>query len=55
MALARAINHAHSAAPDFLQNLVIANPPVRILHFVFDKDRFKGLARCLAITIQSLP
>ena len=41
MALACAINHAHSAASDFLQNLVIANPPVRVVHFVFSQDRFK--------------
>ena len=55
MPLTRAINHAHSAASDFLQNLVIANPPVRVPHFVFGEDRFERFAGCLAITLESLP
>jgi len=41
MPLARAINHAHAAAADFLQDFVIANAPVRVLHFVFSKDGFE--------------
>src|SRR6478672_89980 len=55
MPLTRAINHPHSAAPDLLQNLVIADSPVRVPHFVFGKDRFERFARCLAITLKSLP
>src|SRR6266481_6826187 len=55
MPLARAINHAHSAASDLLQNFVIANPPMRVSHFVFGEDRFERFAGCLAITLESLP
>src|SRR6266705_1972881 len=33
MPLTRAINNAHSAASDFLQNFVVADAPVRVLHF----------------------
>src|SRR5437899_862957 len=55
MPLARAINHPHSAASDLLQNFVIANPPVRVPHFVFGEDRFERFAGCLAITLESLP
>src|SRR6266566_3966651 len=55
MPLARAINHAHSAASDFLQNFVIANPPMRVPHFVFGEDRFERFTGCLAITLESLP
>src|SRR6476660_8857526 len=55
MPLTRAINHPHSAAPDLLQNLVIANAPMRVPHFVFGEDRFERFARCLAITLESLP
>src|SRR6266566_8242860 len=55
MPLARAINHAHSAASDFLQNFVIADPPVRVPHFVFGEDRFERFTGCLAITLESLP
>ena len=55
MPLARAINHAHSAASDFLQNFVIADPPVRVPYFVFGEDRLERFARCLAIILKSLP
>src|SRR5438552_15098133 len=55
MPLPSAINYAHSAAADFLQNLVIANPPMRVPHFVFGEDRFERFAGCLAITLESLP
>src|SRR6478672_5119245 len=55
MPLARAINHAHSAASDFLQNLVIADPPLRVPHFVFGEDRLERFARGLAIILKSLP
>src|SRR6478672_11389589 len=54
MPLARAINHAHSAASDFLQNLVIADSPLRVPHFVFGEDRLERFARCLAIILKSL-
>ncbi|KAG0506265.1 MAG: hypothetical protein Udaeo_03550 [Candidatus Udaeobacter sp.] len=55
MPLTRAINHAHSAASDFLQNFVIADPPVRVPHFVFGEDRLERFARCLTIILKSLP
>src|SRR6476661_7406796 len=55
MPLARAINHAHSAASDFLQTLVIADSPLRVPHFVFGEDRLERFARCLAIILKSLP
>src|SRR6059058_5286379 len=55
MPLARAINHAHSAASDFLQNFVIADPPMRVPHFIFGEDRFERFTGCLAITLESLP
>src|SRR5205823_11875635 len=35
--------------------LVIADSPMRVPHFVFGKDRFERFARCLAITLKSLP
>src|SRR2546429_8634797 len=53
--LARAINHAHSAASDSLENFVIADPPMRVPHFIFGKDRFERFTGCLAITLESLP
>src|SRR6266478_5349130 len=55
MPLTRAINHPHSTASDLLQNLVIANPPMRVPHFVFGEDRFERFTGCLAITLKSLP
>src|SRR6476661_3485366 len=55
MPLARAINHAHSAASYFLQNFVIANAPLRVPHFVFGEDRLERFGRCLAILLKSLP
>src|SRR5207249_3387156 len=55
MTLARAINHPHSAASDLLQNFVIADPPMRVPHFVFGEDRFERFTGCLAITLESLP
>ena len=33
--------HEVERAADFLQDLVIADPPVRVLHFVFGQDRFE--------------
>ena len=39
--LASAIDDAHTAAADFLQNLIIADPPMGVLHFVFGQDRFE--------------
>jgi hypothetical protein len=54
MPLSRAINHSHATASDFFQNLIIANPPVPVLHFVFGQDRFERFARCFAITLESL-
>ena len=35
MPLTRAIDDAHATAADFLQNFVISDSPVRVLHFVF--------------------
>src|SRR5438046_9048137 len=45
--LPRAINHAHPAAPDLFQNLIIAQPPVGVAHVDFTKyilQRFSVLA-----------
>src|SRR6476620_7351840 len=55
MPLARAINHAHSAASYFLQDFVIADPPLCVPHFVFGEDRLERFARCLAVIRKSLP
>jgi hypothetical protein len=41
MLLSRAINHSHATAPDLLQNLVMANAPMRVLHFVLSQDGFE--------------
>ena len=38
MALARAIDHAHSAAPDFLEDLVVAEPPVLVRDCYFGEN-----------------
>src|SRR5436190_4710143 len=55
MPLTRAINHAHSTASDFLQNFVIADPPLCVPHFVFGEDRLERFTRCFAIILKSLP
>src|SRR5258707_3856380 len=55
MPLTRAINHAHSTASDFLQNFVIADPPMRVPHFILGEDRFERFTGSLAITLESFP
>src|SRR5438094_1848493 len=43
MTLARAINDAHPAASDFLQDLIIANPPIGIAHVDVIENLFERL------------
>src|SRR6202008_1647554 len=43
MTLARAIDDAHSTAPDFFQDLIVANPPIGIAHV----DYMENLLKCL--------
>jgi hypothetical protein len=42
MALARAINDGHTAAPDFVQDLIIADAPVAIANIDFIQDRLES-------------
>ena len=45
VALPRTVNHTHSAASDFLQNLVIAEPPFLVRHFGLSQhalENFRG-------------
>ena len=41
MTLSCPINDAHPTAPDLLENFIIAEAPLRVLHLVFGQDRFK--------------
>src|SRR5262249_55931425 len=62
VSLARAINDAHTATPDFLQDLIVANAPISIAHIDLIEhrlQRFRGLSiaaeRALQHTIQTKP
>src|SRR5437667_124161 len=48
------INHAHAAAPDFLQDFVIAEVPLLIRHVGFGEYAFKNRPRHLANSFKSL-
>src|SRR6266404_3012997 len=52
--LARAINYSHAAAPDFLQNLVMAEAPQLVGHVRFHEDTFKRFTGRLAFGFESL-
>src|SRR5207247_1166083 len=53
MPLARAINDTHSTAPDFFQNLIIAQSPVGIAHIDFSKHILKRFT-VMAVGAQTL-
>jgi hypothetical protein len=53
ISLAGAIDHAHSAAPDFLKDLIIANPPFGTAHINFVQHVIP-FGRIFPITLQSL-
>jgi hypothetical protein len=52
--LARAINHSHAAAPDFLQDFVMTQAPFGVGHVSFCKDAFERLAGRLTLGFKSL-
>src|SRR5215469_5708579 len=43
--LARAINHAHAAARDLIEDFVITQAPLRIWHIHFGHYAFKSISR----------
>ena len=48
-----AINHAHAAAPDFLQDLVVTKSPVRIRHVGFGEHTLENLRRSFPVRVES--
>jgi hypothetical protein len=50
--LARAINDAHTASSDFLQDLIIADAPISIAHVDFVEHLLQSL-RCLGFDIEA--
>ena len=52
VSLARTINHAHAAAPDLVENLVIAQAPLLVRHVDFTEHAFES---SLATSQQRLP
>src|SRR5258707_6741253 len=52
--LARAINHTHPAAANFLQDFVMTKAPFLVGHVRFFKDAFECLAGRLAFRFKSL-
>src|SRR6266550_2023282 len=52
--LARAINHSHAAAPDFLQDFVMTEAPFVVGHVRFCEDGFERFAGGLAFGLESL-
>src|SRR5437016_1101999 len=54
MPLPAAINHAHTAAPDLLQDFVITEMPVLVRDVDFSENAFKSRARYLANSFQAL-
>ena len=51
--LSCAINHSHSAAPDFFQNFVMTESPGRIGHVRFCEDALERFTRCLTFGFES--
>src|SRR5437762_213007 len=54
VSLPGAINHAHAAPPDLLEDFVIAEVPLLVWHVDFSEDTFKNCARHLAWGAKSL-
>ena len=54
VALPRAINHAHAAASDLFEDLVVAEAPLFVRHVRFREHAFEDLSGCLALSCQSL-
>jgi hypothetical protein len=54
VSLAREINHAHTTAPDLVEDFVIAQAPLLIWHVDFSDYAFKNRSRHLASGFQSL-
>ena len=52
--LARTVNDTHAATPDFLQNLIVSEPPMRVGDFRFREDTLEGFSGGLSIGFQSL-
>src|SRR6266550_3480417 len=52
--LARAINHSHPAAPDLLQDFVVAEAPHLVGHVRFREDAFERFTGRLAFGFKSL-
>ena len=46
VALPRTVNHTHSAASDFLQNLIIAEPPFLIRHIGLYEHVLENFGGC---------
>src|SRR5215472_6462262 len=46
VSLARAINHAHAAPSDLVEDFVIAEVPLRIRHVDFSHYAFESSSRC---------
>src|SRR5262245_40343346 len=45
VALARAVNHAHPATPNLVEDFVITEVPLRIRHVAFSHDAFESRYR----------
>src|ERR1700730_9221828 len=52
--LARAINHSHAAAPDFLQDFVMTKAPFAVGHVRFCEDAFERFTGRLTLGFKSL-
>src|SRR5437773_9241543 len=55
VSLTREINYAHAAAPDLVEDFVIAQAPLLIRHVHFSDYAFKNCSRDLVTSFQSLP
>src|SRR6266571_3775032 len=51
--LARAINHSHAAAPDFLQDFVMTKAPLLVGNVCFREDTFERFTGRLAFSFKS--
>ena len=54
VSLTRAINHAHAASPDLVEDFVIAQAPLPVRHVDFSDYAFKSRARHVATSRESL-
>lgn len=52
MALARAVDHSHSAAADFLEDLVVAEPPVLVWEGDFREGGYESVSRTLVVGLK---